>query len=428
VYEYAVIAIGIMLENLLAGKAFLVAMDQVRSNIEEVIVWLEGHFQESFELPIYFDKAQMLAAIIDCYDDKQYAVGRIEKLYRKQFKRNMEFGIENIGYQPTFDFYARALSTCWFGTFGFSDILDPWMAVTKDLENTLELIAASKRILESNTDERSQKEAEKYDLKRILKELLNEFVLWTPQQREALDHLYTNKEALETGQEDLFGVMRRMIGQRADICPIVASKESLFEAFMYHDPKNGAQYLEIIDEWIAKNQDAYENFRQKLQEIEAKRSEQASEREEEVETKVMHDIEEFANQYAPHEQSIVQFAISKNPCLMNLSKELDDLRQGLQEIAQADKNKEYVGFVFSEPKTEKIKRMRSRLKELSLSVHPNFEQWLAEEEDQSVLFHLRLLLSLKLYERRPSSVRFQMLWDRARWNDWREGQKYAFKE
>ena len=98
-------------------------------------------------MPVYLDKHIMLSLITDHYENKESLVGRIENLYPRSFISNMAFSIENIGFNPTSDFYAKLLSTNGFNTFGFSDVLQPWIAVTKDLEKTLELIAKSKQIL-----------------------------------------------------------------------------------------------------------------------------------------------------------------------------------------------------------------------------------------------------------------------------------------
>jgi len=130
-----------------------------------------------------------------------------------------------------------------FGTFGFSDVLTPWIAVTKDLESTLKLIAASKIVLtkQANADPTAtwlERELAAYDLSYLLKKWLSEFILWTPKQREQLAHFYTNKTALETGKEDLWGTLMRMSGHRINISPIHATYTELFEAFMYRNSRN----------------------------------------------------------------------------------------------------------------------------------------------------------------------------------------------
>ena len=93
----------------------------------------------------------MLASFIDHYKNKKDAAARIAFLYRKEFKRNMIFSLEHIGYQPTFEFYAEVLAGTGFGTFGFFDVFDAWVAASQNLESALNLLSASKQIvLEKN--------------------------------------------------------------------------------------------------------------------------------------------------------------------------------------------------------------------------------------------------------------------------------------
>lgn len=261
-YEYVIIAIGIMLENLIPNAAFIISSEQKNENISPIVDWLDNHFNERFDEPIYFNKIKLLDSLGNEYDDKSHLVCRMEHIHRKQYFRNMQFAIQNIGYQPSFDFYAKVLSDNTFGTFGFSDVLDSWIAATQDLESALALISESKKI----SLKRDGKLYTDYDLSKTLKQLLNEFILWTPLQREELEHFPTNKEALETGSEDLWGTLRRMAGKRMDICPMYATKDELFEAFMYHEPSQGAVFKQIIDDWIEKNVDSFDKLKTALSE------------------------------------------------------------------------------------------------------------------------------------------------------------------
>ncbi len=421
-YRYAIVAIGIMLENCLPGKAFMTAFEYSIDDIKAVCNWLKVHFNESFDIPIYFDKPRLLDTFTDKYKDKKFAVNRMEELYKKQFKQNMEFALKHIGYKPTFDFYAEVLAYNTFGTFGFSDALSPWIAVTKDLEGTLQLIAESKRILMKDPDnEYNLSKAERYDLCRVLKDFLSQYILWSPQQREELDIFYTNTEALETGSEDLFGSIMRMSGYRVDICPIYSTKDKLFEAFMYHDPKNGAKYKDIIDNWINENANAFNKFKAELSEsIEKSKNQEPDEDEdEEDEITLESEIDRFVAQYPAHERFFISKAIHANPAFMNLTKYIEQLKSVLTTIANEEKNQEDIAFMRKETKDDKIKRMRSRLKELQFTVNPDFEKWIDAEEDANVLFWLRLLISLKLYDRNLSYTRHQVLWDKQHWNLWR---------
>lgn len=420
-YRYAVIAIGILLENRLPGRAFLTAEDETVADIEQVTAWLEVYFGETFEMPIYFDQKRLLDSFASYYDDPKHIVERLEHLYRKQFKRNMAFALEHVGYEPTFQFYAEVLSNCWFGTFGFSDVLDPWIAVTQDLESALHLVTESKRLRLERGD---TKQAEKYDLNKILKGFLNDFILWSPRQREELDRFYTNRKALETGEEDLWGSILRVTGNRVDICPIVASPNELFEAFMYHDPKNGHIFRKTIDEWLEKNKDAFDLLLEKLS-SEAQPlddlNDDPDDDGENVDMPFDHDV--ILCQHPAHERFFIKKAMSANPAYFQLDEALDDLYRNLWETTFEAEHLMYVRQIRAESNGDKKTLILRQLKEKRsvTTAGPDFEQWLVAEEDPDVLFFLRLLLSLKIYGRPQAYARYRVLHDRALWDVWRKG-------
>lgn len=102
--QYAFLAVAIMLENVLHQKVFLIASENDDHDMQETIIWLTGHFKQSFNRPIYFDKKQVLASFFNEYESKKEVVCRMEHLYRKQYRRNMAFAIANIGYEPSLQF------------------------------------------------------------------------------------------------------------------------------------------------------------------------------------------------------------------------------------------------------------------------------------------------------------------------------------
>ena len=108
VYRYAVLAIGIMIENVLPGRAFLVSLETASKDINNTVKWLEYIFKEKFDTPVYFDKARLLDNLTECYDNKADLVARLDKLYLRQFKKNMEFALQNIAYKPSLEYYAKA--------------------------------------------------------------------------------------------------------------------------------------------------------------------------------------------------------------------------------------------------------------------------------------------------------------------------------
>lgn len=420
-YIYAVLAIGILLENELPGRAFLIADEPEPEDIQKVVEWLEAHFQERFDGPIYFDKKRLIASIIHEYDDLKEVVCRLEHLFRKQFKRNMSFAIEHIGYEPAFEFYAEVLEDCRFGTFGFSDVMDAWIAASQDLESTLELIAESKRLL---LKAGKQPQADEYDLTFILKSLLKAHVLWTPLQREQLAPFYTNQQALETGSEGLFGSIMRMTGYRVEVCPIYATQDELFEAFMYHDPKNGAVFKKIIDDWLEKNADAFEKMVQKIAEIEQKKPDLPGQEAEEEAGRAF-EQETFLWRYPSHERFFIEQALTVNPDFDRLEQHIETVCKNLWETSQEAKHQKAVQQIKSETADEKRAIIRRQIKDLRLGIHPDFEKWMREEDDQSVLFFIRLLLSLKITYRQRAFARHQILWEPVHWERWRTGNVFA---
>lgn len=423
-YQYAVLAIGTMLENVFSGKFFMVA-EFSEKEIVKVVEWLEGHFNEPFDLPIYADKKRLLASMIDEYEDKKNIVGRFDRLYGRQYKRNMIFAIENIGYEPTFRFYVERLTENYFGTWGFSDILDAWIAATQDLECTLNIISAAKQWHSENLDsEQSQKEIEKYNFENILKNLLREFILWTPQQREELNHFYTNKEYLETGEEDLFDIMRRMVGQRVDVCPIYATEQELFETFMFHEPKKGAIFKQIIEDWITENEESFEQLKQKLSE-QITNIEQNEEAEEVDEYAPIWEAKakEFIEKYQPHEHFFIENAIKANPVLADFEYYLDNFNNMLARIIADEKNQITIQYLKKSSNKEHLKGIRQHLKRLRLSIHTDCETWLEQENNDKVLFYLHLICSLKIYNRPRAYVRHCIMNNKEIWNIWRTNER-----
>jgi hypothetical protein len=414
-YEYAILAIGILLENLLPGRALLTAPEQDIQNIERVVEWLEGHFGGHFDLPIYFAKKRLLDSFVSEYADKTDAVERMEHLYRKQFKRNMAFAFEHLGYEPTFRCYARVLCDCRFGTFGFWDVLNPWIAATQNLESTLQLVSESKRLL---TEGGKTEDANEYDLNEILETLLGQFVLWTPLEREELEPFYTNKQALETGNEDIWGTIFRMTGHRVDICPIVASPDELFETFMYHDPKNGAVFKKTIDDWREKNVDAFEQLKAKLS---LTVEHEAEEDEEEAEFVELGD-QSILRQYPAHEQFLIRLAIQANPAYFRLDEALQALRERIRKTIEGEEYRGYVQQIRAESNADKKTLILQQLKQKRdvVTAGANFEQWLSEETNEQVLLFLRLLMSMKIYDRQRAYARYRILHDHELWSDWRK--------
>jgi hypothetical protein len=428
--RFAFIAIGIMLENVLPGRAFIIAMETSFDDIEHTRQWLNAIFKESFDLPVYFDKIRLLDTLKTHYDDKKYLAGRMDILYMKQYKYNMIFALDNIGYKPTLEYYSNVLSDQWFGTFGFSDVLNAWIAATQNLEHALQLVSRSREILLVDIEnEKSIKEANKYDFVYILKNLLSEYILWMPQQREFLKQFYNNEKELETGDEDLFGSIMRIGGYRIDICPIFATTDQLFETFMYHDPSKGKEYKQVIEDWIEKNKSKYDEAVDEMSKIEQKalpQLESFAKEENDIEKQGLElqmKIENYTKKYPKHEQFFIWIALICNPYYMDIDGEVEKFQADIWNLCQKDKENMLIRD--KKERGEKISKIRYWLKEKRLQVHPDFELWIEDEQDIGVLTFLYLLVTLKIYHRGQAYARQQILLNRKYWDIWEKGNKYA---
>jgi len=360
------------------------------------------------------------------YSNNKEIICRLAHLYRKKHKKNMELAVKYIGYEPAFQFYTEVLADTSFGTFGFADILDSWIAATQDLESTLNLVAASRNLLLQKTDEESAKEeADKYDLTYVLEKLLNNHILLSPVERENLQLFHTNQQALEEGSEDLFGTIGRIMGYRIDICPIYADKEELFEAFMYHDPKNGMTFKKIIDDWIAENSEKYSELKQKIdetiEEFEQKKFNDTLEGKTYIEE--IREVElrrNFLKNFSPYEKYFVEKAINKNPYYLKVDYAINSFKKRAIKCIKEYSNQDYVEEVRSLPKDIHIKFIKKRIHEVGYEVHPNFEEWLEAVDDDNVLLHLHIALALNIHDRNSHYSRFRLLWDKNNWKDWIE--------
>ena len=419
-YRFVIMAIGIVLENRFPEGALLTASwHDYTEDVQAVRVWLEEQLGQSFDLPLSFDNKRLLASLRKGYDTDQSVVNRIAHLYREKHKQNIQIALEHIGYQPTLEVYTRILSETTFGTFGFADVLDPWIAATKDLEATLELITAAKKYLLRDSDQTwVKKEIAKYDLTYILEKLLHNYILWTPSQRELLTHFHTNQQALEDGDEDLLDTMSRMMGYRIDICPIYASQQELFEAFMYHDPKNGATYKQIIEDWISENTTKYESLKPQIEQAIAKMAalSKASTAQADITTDISN--QQFLATFSSSEQYFVKAALQANPQFLQTEKAIQTFKKRVVKGITKYKNQDYLQEMKTMPKAEHIGYIQTRVKKIGYPVHPEFEDWLHALEGETLWLHLHFAVALKLYDAKSDYARFSFLLDHRHWEDW----------
>lgn len=421
IYRYVVLSIGLFLENFFAGRVLLIIKEYDLSEILETKKWTEWILKEKLDMPVYLDKQLMCNMVTNFYESKEDLVGRIENLYSGSFIDNMTFSIDNIGYKPTLKFYSKLLSTTGFMTFGFSDILHPWIYVTKDLEKSLELIEMSRKILHSKADEKSIKEAEKYDYKEVLSELLSNFILWTPEQREKLDIFYTNKNALQTGHEDLFGTLMRLGGYRIDICPIHVTKEALFETFMYFNPKEGLQYQQIINDWIENNKNSFDEFTKKLANIEREMLSQIEQKHlEENANKIdLNSIEanSMLEMFPKESHFFIKEVIDQYPYISNIDSCINDFIMELISLFKKGNSTDSVVSFYQSSREDKLRRIVYMIKEkrMNYTTGANFIKQV-EATDEKTMTDLFFILATKVYDEKLYIARQHLIYDNYRWH------------
>jgi len=426
-YRLTMIAIGIMLENMFQGAAFLTVYDNADHNdIDALIYWLNVHFDESFNCSIYFDKDILLESLKMSYENEIDIINRLAHLYRNKHLNNMTFAIEKIGYEPTFKFYTHVLANNGFGTLGFSNVLGPWIAATQSLEATLNLISAAKNYHYMNIEnEKSLKEYNEYDFCEILQQLLSEFILLTPLQREVLKHFHTNEKALHGENENIFETMLLLTGNRVDICPVYADKDELFEAFMYHDPKNGKKYLEIIEQWINDNipkLNKLNGFVNKtIENMSINYDNMAESNHKNDETKLLQQKtlnKDFISGFKPHEQYIISDALDLNPLFPQAEDAVIKFKKRIITLIKNCKDETYIDYVKTLSKKENISYIKNRINDVGYTVNPEFEKWIDSIDNNQILFYLHFSVAIKLYNWDDHFSRFLFLFDKKNWENW----------
>lgn len=211
--------------------------------------------------------------------------------------------------------------------------------------------------------------------------------------------------------------------------PIVTSEQELFEAFMYHDPKNGTTFKRIIDDWVIKNVDAYQTAKEKIENALTEASKQLTEPTPES-VEVAPDHKDFLGQFQPYEEFFVKAAIKANPYFLNIEEVVHGFYEDLQKLlAEDEEMADYPNFVLSTVDSQSdfhTKIMRKfKQRRMYVSAHVDFEKWVRQETDNSVLFHLYLLLGLKVYQQRQAYARYRILHEPKYWDAWREGAAFG---
>ena len=417
-YHYVIVAIGMLYENRFPENLFMWS-NTPHEEVETVRIWLEQHFKQDFKMPICHDMEAMVDKLEEFYTPNQIMV-RIDCLNRRNESLKIKTFLKHFGNKWVLSFYASKLSHTSFGTFGFYNVIEAWMNITQDLEFTLSLIAESKKILNaSNASKEQIEEGEKYNLTIFLKYLLKTYILWTPQQRERLELFYTNKERLETGSENLMDILFRMRGMTIDICPIYATEQELFEAFMYHNPQEGKTYKTIIDDWIAQNKAIADEINQKIAMLEDTLINLQAQNE--TQKYPASDVQKlsFLTQYSKKEQFWIEKAISEDAYFVNIEEGIEDIYKDLEVFIDNPENTNFIQNV----KKEKLFGQKEAIKHLLMKqkfvVTTAFYEHLEKEDNKNVIFHLHIFASLKITDDARKYYKFHLLTNNLYWDKWR---------
>jgi len=119
---------------------------------------------------------------------------------------------------------------------------------------------------------------------------------------------------------------------------------------------------------------------------------------------------------------LIQKVISVNPAYFQLDTAFEQLIQVIRETTLEEEHLAYVEQIRNESNADKKAIILRQLKEKRnvVTAGPDFERWLNEEEDPDALLFLRLLMSLKIYDRDRAYARYRILQDNTTWNLWRK--------
>jgi hypothetical protein len=419
-YHFLIFAIGVLYENRFPDNVFIWS-DTEMDDAKEVLAYLEMLFHERFELPISHDADLMLRKFKACYaDETDGLIRRFSHLTQVAEWQKIAALYAHIDTEMLVDYYSKRLARYEFDTYPANNVLDAFILGTHDLELTLKLFTKTKTLLEASSEKYAEKRAKTYDLAVFLGLLLSKFILWTPQQRAGFERIYTNLPELETDEKrgiwDLFSNARSM---RVEVCPISTTPQTLFEAFMYHRPKDGKLFKRIIDRWQAKseaNSAKMQDTIEKMGDMLTKNAAKEAETEEETASLA----EAFLTNYPPKHHFFVARALRKNPAfLLFKTSVLPEFYAFLNTEKANTENTALLKKIATESKAEKITAIKVKLQQQGFKAMQPFFDAIAAENHENVLFHLRFILGLYITDRPKKYAKFRVLSDVAFWEVWR---------
>jgi hypothetical protein len=316
-FHLAVLAVGIMMENRFPANCYMYGDIELKQ-VEVMLEWLEKVYGKPYNKPICFDADRLYEQLNTAYSNKKALFERFTSLYQgdrtDEFKALLRF----LGKKGTFDHYGKDLNAFnALNQWGAQDIMRTVLEVT---ENVNELVA----FIENAIALRPKKE-KAFEWKHVLEMLCGDYIFVNPVARESMKRLTTQGDDMKTIDDMMGSVFMKMAGM-PHISPLYVSRDELLEIFALRDPKQGKEYLEIIEEYEKKLKDRTELVDDAVQTID-EHLEKDTDFQEEIEEK-----DDIVDKYAPHEQYIVRQAVQQQDRFGNYETNIPTIRESLQNL------------------------------------------------------------------------------------------------
>lgn len=430
--ELAMCAIMLLIEQEFPNRAFI-RCERSETDWEAVLQFLEGTFDRTFDMPLLFNIESVILILKKDYAKPAEIVARLADIYPQQYYTIIEAGVKYIGFSATQDFCSKALGRNSYGTIGASQIINAWILATKDLEETVKLIGSTYENYWKANYEKSENPkfiAKAALLEDFMQALIDEYILWTPKDRERLLLLPNSINHTKTGDiGDIFDALGLIGGMRIEICPIAATSNELFEAFMYADPANGKKYKQIIDKAIALQAEQLAKVLGQLKEIETLAEEKAPSLPPD-EITPLETAEPLLLSYPRHHRAMLKKALKSNPYYFKRATEEPLLLKEIQAFyAKKESNlSELLKGATKESLNTYVERMLIRCK---LKIVAPIWEALKNSKNDNFQKALMCLLGLKFRNKTDRALVFLIVHDTDCWKrigNWYEQELKAVLE
>ena len=120
-------------------------------------------------------------------------------------------------------------------------IWESFLAATDDIDALLDLVSMA-----------NDKREIPFDYADFLRQLCMEYITVNPLEKKHLDFIHPESDDLETVDDQFFDAFKMLIGLRKHNTKLYIPKEEIWEAFMAKSPRNAEEFREILEELEAK--------------------------------------------------------------------------------------------------------------------------------------------------------------------------------